>query len=315
MSVANFEALSTGLCELAGIGVPVLTPDANDSLAFAMRLQGFVVSALELARDRGRRAVFMVQLDAPPEADALRCWSLLLQANAFLPGEDAPHFSRHPETGGVILQWCCRFDTTAVVEAYQQVMLLVEIAKQWRSSLQSGLANVQQPEKVGAAPDHAAGQVEAPCLEASFATLYDEVCKSLHSPPAELVPHSGVYGFTINYAQTEATVVHAPLIAQDAAIVTIPMDPVWNPASLATVTSLMEANFALMMRRDGAVFCMDINGTGLQLQYAFTLADAKAAQLLAQIGHVVEIIREWERVALQPDEAATSANTTCNERS
>jgi len=295
LPIANFEALAGGICELADIGIPHLEPDARGTLAFSMRLQGIVVSGVELARDRGSRAIFMAELGALPEAQALRSARLLLQANTFLPGEDNPRFSRHPQTADILLQWPCRYDGIgmSMADAFDRVLQLVQAARQWRADPLGERASGQAlPPRAAHEADGAmrAAGVQGGGATSSFVMLYQQVCEAAGSPAAELTAVAGAYAFRLRYGATEVTVVHAPLVTRDAASVALRLGPAWDAGNLAVAMTLLDANFVLTTQPAGARFCLGVDGKSLLLQYPFSLVDPSAGQLLAQLGQLADTL-------------------------
>lgn len=296
MSIASFEALYGGICELAGFVPQALQPDANGAIVFSMRLDGVVVSGLARHPDRDPTATFMAEMGAPPNGGTLAEWSALLQANAPMLARDDPRFSRHPVTGEAIVQWACVLERLTVTDVYQGLMQMVRLTNPWRRNEVGADGPALLPTRVlvGGTASPAAGPGQAQTL---FAALYQDVCHILQTPPAQLALGAGVHGFSLRYQQTDATVLHAPQLLDDSAIVTIPLGPAWDAGHLDTVTALLEANFALMFQPNGPGFYLHPAGGGLQLRYTFALAGASASVFLDQLAQVADILKRLEKAS------------------
>lgn len=299
MPISSFEALYGALCEREGLEAAALKPDSHGTLAFEMRPQGVVVNAIELAADRGRKAVFMAEMGDPPQAQALQAWTLLLRANAFLAGRDVPHFSRDARSGQALAQSTCHYSDATVFDAHQNVVRLVAMARQWQAALHGDAA---------LPPPAASCAAQGACAEAaSFEALYRQVCEALRSPPAPLAASGGVSMFSLRHEHRRVNVVHAPLVTADAAIVTLHLGGAWDASRLDIVTALMDANFALLTQPHDARFCMNPQGTGLLLQYMFALTGATAEGLLAQIARLAALVQQWEWITSPAAGTPTSA--------
>ena len=306
MAVANFEELCAGLCELAGFGPPRLQADPHGTLAFSMRLNGVVVSALQL-KDAARTAVLVAEMGTPDEDKSQTMWSSLLMANAFLPGPHAPHFSRRPRSGESIMQWACCLDSISVTEAYQRVTRMVHVTQRWRADPLAENATTPGSDVKAAATAPLPDPAQDLSLQA-FDALYREVCETLSLPHGELPVMQGACAFTVTHLQTAATVIHAPLLLKESALVVIQLGSTWDSSNPDTLVSAMEANFALMSQPMGAVLCQDPTRAALQLQYAYPMKDASASLLLSQIAQTASIVAQWDATLAQ--EAPTSGHSS-----
>lgn len=131
MAIANFDEFCRAFCELAAIPRPDLSPDPHGAFAFTVLMRGVSVTVLHVP-SRPDVAYVMAELGSVPEHSAMEAWRALLDANMLLRGKDAPVFSRNPQTGDVILQRAFPLGDATAVHVYEQVELLVAMARQWQ---------------------------------------------------------------------------------------------------------------------------------------------------------------------------------------
>lgn len=303
MPVSSFEDLCLAVCELADLPGPQLQPDAHATLGFSMQLSGIVLSVLELQKDRGRRFFLLAEMGEPPQADAPANWRALLAANAFLPGPDALHFSRHPASGTAMAQWACRLDAVTAVDVYQRLKDMQQAALQWQRGLAAG-AGRPGPQPAGPpAVRPGSGSTGAPAA-AGFHALRCQVHAALGKPaPVDHAPC-----FALQYRQLAATLEHMPQPDGDFARVAVRLDASWDAANPDMVAALLEASFALMSHAGGAVFCLVPGDSPLQLQHVIDLRSTTAPALLRELSLLAQVQAQWRRAMHVPGDRVAAAH-------
>jgi hypothetical protein len=131
MAIASFEEFCEEFCEIAGIEPPELAPDQWGTLAFSMQMRDIALTALQVP-SRPDMAYVMAELGPMPQDRAQEGWRTLMDTNKVLLGQDAPVFSRNPETGEVVLQQSLPLARSTVAELFARIEGLTEMACQWQ---------------------------------------------------------------------------------------------------------------------------------------------------------------------------------------
>jgi hypothetical protein len=132
MTIANFEEMCAGVCEIAGLQVPQLKPDADGTLSATVQIYGVEVALFQLASGGPGTMFIVAELGLPPDPHQSADWLALVDANERMPGIWGPAFSRNPQSGEALLQWSLPLDAIAVVDVFQALLESVQLALQWR---------------------------------------------------------------------------------------------------------------------------------------------------------------------------------------
>lgn len=291
MTIASFEELCNGFCSLAGMREVTFAPTDSGSLAATIHLRGIPVSVLQFVHDRPDAAFLVAEFGTMPQDRALEGWLGLMGANLAVVGEDTPVFSRNPQTGEVLLQWACTLSDLTVVDVYQRVSKMVELALQWRHDgflsgpaeqvAATALANAF-PKQECVLPEEGAVRFEALC---------QAVCESLGEPGRRPVIEGSVRVLALAADGVEASVMHSPL-HPGCTLVLIHLGMSSHAPPLGDVIDIMNANFVLMSQPQGATFSRDASTGELFLQYSYPLAGASAQGLLQQVQAIAAFARE-----------------------
>ena len=134
MSVANFEELTKGFCELAQVSVPVLEADSFGMVAFHIRLADVNINVIYMPQNCSDHAFILVEFGAIPEDKEQDAWRALMEANFLLLQARAPTFSLNPTTGHVVLQYAYPFFEATPEGFFQAVNNIADVAVQWREN-------------------------------------------------------------------------------------------------------------------------------------------------------------------------------------
>jgi hypothetical protein len=134
MPFSTFEQFSAALCDTAGIASPELAPDESGMIAFHLVIQDVVVNLVHMrAVGTDNDEVFLlVTFGAIPQDQELEVLQLLAEANFSMLSIDAPVFGRNPATGEVVLRQRILLSQIEAPGAYESIVRLVALAKQWR---------------------------------------------------------------------------------------------------------------------------------------------------------------------------------------
>jgi hypothetical protein len=132
MAISGFEEFCRSFCELAGIRVPALAPDAEGLWAATVRMRGVSATLMHHEQHSPGSVCLVAELGAMPEHEALAGWQALMQANLCMTGHDGPVYSRHPTTGAALLQWACPLARATATGVVERVTALVDVVTQWR---------------------------------------------------------------------------------------------------------------------------------------------------------------------------------------
>jgi hypothetical protein len=134
MTVANFDQLCKGVCEVAGCAMPDVAVSEHGAAAASVLLDGVEVT---LGHDplRGANMAFVITRFGPlPAGQALLASVALLQTNSAMLGNNSPCFGYDPLTHDVLLHHTCPFDTATPVSVHQSIVRFVAIAREWRTN-------------------------------------------------------------------------------------------------------------------------------------------------------------------------------------
>lgn len=131
MSFSAFQALCSGVCDLAGVPVPDLACDASGIFSFAIHVEGveFVISQ---QRALPAAVILMCAIGPPPPGGELAAFRSLLDANFLLAGHGSPVFSRDPESGEVLVHRTMLIDDCAPHLLHAGAAAAAQLAQRWR---------------------------------------------------------------------------------------------------------------------------------------------------------------------------------------
>lgn len=311
MTIASFDALCTGCCDILGVPVPHLEADAQGVRAFWVAVRGERITLLDTQQDPAApAAVLLADLGEIPEHAELGVWHTLLAANALRPAAGRPRFSRNPHTGRALLHWLCPLAAMETVEVCRRISALAAFASAWNQSAGMDAASME-PLLTVLLPSSAALESDQNEEDAAaFRALYREVCSLLgQAAPAEPAPGRGLRGmsFPVQSGELGFTVAYSPRECPGHAIVRLPVGPASGPHALENARALMDANFALLANPQGAAFGCDRAADTLLLQCAQPLTGGDAQALLLRIAALGRVFRQPEAVRAVPPEFAIHA--------
>jgi hypothetical protein len=296
MAIADFEELCKGVCEVGGAPAPELMPNERGTWSATVHLRGVEVTVMQFGTRAPGTAFLVAEFGELPQDHALAGWLALMNANLHMAAESAPAFSRDPETGKVLLQWACPLWAATVVDVYQRISEMVDLACRWHEDYFLGDASAAYSWALPAAESHAfTDESRSAC--ASFDALFQGVCTALGKPEPPMAPSDGPRLFALDVDGVDAAVVHSPEENPASAIVVVRLGNTSGATQLQEITDLMEANFILMPEAHGARFSREGARGQLLLQYAFPLAGAQAEVLLSHAGAIAALAREWQDIA------------------
>jgi hypothetical protein len=297
MSIAHFEELCKGVCEVAGMQAPALAPTDRGTWSATVHMRGIEITVMQFSTRAPGTAFLIAEFGELPGDRALAGWLALMNANLHMAGENAPAFSRNPETGKVLLHWACPYWSITIIDVYQRMVAMVDLACQWREDyfLRDPTASY-----VWAARIPSPGPVvteESRDARERFQQLHRGVFRELREPEPETPCADRVAGFALQVKGLDVFVTHSLESNPGSAVVVIRLDRPSSITGLDQITELMEANFALMSVPQGARFSREGNRGELLLQYAYLLAEANADELLSHLGGLVDLALEWRESA------------------
>ena len=136
MTIASFEDLCAGFCEIAKVPAPPLQADAQGLIAFHVILRDVTVNLVHCPERCADHAFILFEFGPMGQDGADRCEALqaLLDAN-FLPLQvHPPVFSRNPATGDALLQYVYPFFEATPTGLLELIDDGVEMALRWRQS-------------------------------------------------------------------------------------------------------------------------------------------------------------------------------------
>jgi hypothetical protein len=137
MTIASFEDLCGGICDLAGSPVPDLTRDDDGRLAVALPMDGVEITLTHEPARSVTHFFVLAALDALPQGDELAACRALMDTNAALLLRPGTGLCRHPQTGALLLQRVHALDDGTPVDVYGRMRELAEGIRGWQ---QTGLA-------------------------------------------------------------------------------------------------------------------------------------------------------------------------------
>jgi hypothetical protein len=135
----SLEDLCRGFCAIERLPVPALDTGREGLQAFTVGVGEPAVNLTVLhdaQLDDGASLFLVAELDAPPTDSELEYWFALLEANYWLRSENAPSFSRNPETGSAMFQWALPFKQSTVQSLHDAVTMMGQLARRWRPAVQ-----------------------------------------------------------------------------------------------------------------------------------------------------------------------------------
>jgi hypothetical protein len=313
MAIADLEQLCKGVCDIAGMRMPVLQPSDKGIWSVTVHLRGIEVTVMQFATRAPRKAFLIADLGAPPEQIALAAWRTLMDANRHMAGEQAPAFSRNFESGNALLHWACPYWDTTVIDVYQRIEALVDLACRWRRDglLGDRSAAHSWVRKLSNLPS--AATEEARSASFIFGELYRNVCAALKGPVPEVAPDHGSHAFTLQVHGFDIVAAHSLQQEPGCAIVVLRLDTPPATTELQEMQALMDANFTLMSVEQGARFSRESKTGTLLLQYAHRLKTACPDEFLSQLEGLTRLAAEWQGSVRQArSRAAGIANATMN---
>jgi hypothetical protein len=134
MTVANFEELTKGFCELAQVPTPTLEPDSAGMLAFHICVADVNINVIYMPQSCVDHAFILVEFGSIPEDKERDAWRALMEANFLLLQARAPSFSLNPTTGDVVLQYAYSFFEATPEGFFKAVNSIADVATQWREN-------------------------------------------------------------------------------------------------------------------------------------------------------------------------------------
>jgi hypothetical protein len=134
MTVANFEELAKGFCEIAQVPIPVLEPDSFGMVAFHICLTQVNINVIYMPQNCIDHAFILVEFGAIPKDKEQDAWRTLMEANFLLSQARAPTFGLNPTTGDVVLQYAYSFFEATPEGFFQAVNNIADVATEWRGN-------------------------------------------------------------------------------------------------------------------------------------------------------------------------------------
>jgi hypothetical protein len=134
MTIASFEHLCAGICEIVGMTVPRLEPDDFGVVAFHFQLRDVTVNVAYRPNASEERVFIVIEFgvlmrDDPLIAQRMRS---LLDANFNLMRSDTPIFACHPDTGDVVMQCAYTLAEATPADLFELIDDCVDEAWNWR---------------------------------------------------------------------------------------------------------------------------------------------------------------------------------------
>jgi hypothetical protein len=131
-TVPSFADLCRCFCALQGLPAPALDAGREGLQAFTLDVSGISLTVVHDAQADPDALFLVAELGTPPDDEAeLRGWFALLEANYWLRADNAPMFSRNPQTGEVILQWTQSLAQSTAQSLHDAVTKMTDLACRW----------------------------------------------------------------------------------------------------------------------------------------------------------------------------------------
>ena len=131
MAIANFNELCKGLCEIARLAAPDLTPDEHGSVAIEAELNDVTVIVSHGPHTGPDHALLLAIFGQLPEGRELDACRTLLDINCQVHGLGFA-FARNPANGDIVLKQNYPFDRASASDLYQRITQMVEGVNGWR---------------------------------------------------------------------------------------------------------------------------------------------------------------------------------------
>ncbi len=304
MPISSFHVLSSGFCDLAGVGAPALQPDAHGALAFSVRLRGVDLTLVELIHSSNSAFALVAELGNMPEQQARAGWLALLDANFTSAAGVAPCYSCNPQTGTVVLQWTAALQDVAYTDVYQWACKMADAALLWRAGYFLDL-QVRQPDPQAFSLLEDASRHAEPAAaqwQEKFNAMYRGLCEAVGQPAQQVTAAVPTRTLSMRVADMDVAMIHSSVFKPEVVFVGVLMNslPEVKPLHLE---ALLRANFAFAANPHSAKFCRNPFTGDLLLQYAYPLADANGADCLARLVSMVALAHEWTATVQAADAA------------
>jgi hypothetical protein len=293
MAIADFQELCKGICEVAGMQPPALAPSEQGTWSATVHMRDVEITVLQFGARAPGTAFLIAEFGELPEDRALAGWLALMNANLHMAGENAPAYSRNPDTGKVLLHWACPYWSVTVVDVYQRIVAMVDLACKWREDyfLHDTTAGYTWTLRVSG--PHTPATDESRSGRERFDALHLGICRELDMIEPRTQVDEITHGFALQVKGLNVLITHSLENNPDAAVVVIRLDRSSSDSELDVITELMDANFVLMSVPQGARFSRERISGELLLQYAYLLVDASADDLLSHLDGLAELALEW----------------------
>lgn len=299
MAIANFEEFCRTYCDVAGIKMPDLAPNAHGMWTATLHTRGVEITLLHF-RDRRPDTVFLIaDFGAMPGHVGVPGWLTLLEANLLNAEADAPVYSREPRTGHVLLQKPMRLASAFPADIHMAIQNLVNAALQWRKDCFAANPDSASSMLLPDTPAPIRATEELALAREQFKSLHDGIRGLLGQPvdstrkaqPDELM------AFTVDVSGVTFVVAHAAWEQPGFAWVAVFLGEESRDPSAEMVATAMESNFTLMSMARVAKFSRARDTGELIVQFAIPLKQAQPEQFLAELERLAALALELESLA------------------
>jgi hypothetical protein len=133
MSSTLFDRLAAGFCACAGVPAPKPLPHDGGVRSLATELGGVPLAVVHDPVQYPDHVFVLFTMGDVPAQDELACLRELMQANLLMLAPFAPSFSRHPESGELMMHYVLRLDDADGETLYRGCTIAVEAVRHWRS--------------------------------------------------------------------------------------------------------------------------------------------------------------------------------------
>lgn len=131
MAISSFEELCKGLCEVAGVTAPDMTPDPHGGIAVELEMTGVRVILAHDLKNQPDQALILAIFGPLPAGRELEACRALLNLNCQVHSLGYA-FGRNPATGDIVLKQRCPLGETSSVDLYQRLVEMVQGIRGWR---------------------------------------------------------------------------------------------------------------------------------------------------------------------------------------
>lgn len=307
MTVANFQDLCKGFCELARIEPPSLVPDDRGIACFTVLMDGIAVSLAIASSVSAETGHMLVNFGQIPSERRLANWRNLLEANLRMHGECACVFGRDDKTGDVVLTRPFALGHTTSAGMYEFSVRAVQLARACQAAeplFERDLPGYAEGHLAADAPDR--GTVSAD--PAGF----DALCSALRGASGVENPRRGAGAqgqprFTFHVYGVQVDVERGDDRDPASLFVRVHFGSVPEEFEEAVLERLLEINAILMTQAFDPSFGRDASGE-VVFRCGFQDADIDIEQVWATIENMVGTALMWRSgYFLDSEELAASA--------